>query len=314
MPADISILSRLGSGRHGLRRAQPNRVEADPTFYRDLMKNELKKTPIELAAARKEALRMVGESTSRVAPPELERWLVEHHGLKKKEAKKVLKELVSEGELAYTYEFGTSFLEVSFNRPVRVSNRVVLKPPGHHFKSEAEDVVITIKPGAAFGDGRHPTSRLAVRGLEYVLAETKPALTADSTTVLDIGTGSGILVITAVRMGIHSGLGIDIDPSARAEATENVSLNRLGDRVEISDQSIETIDEKFSLVTANLRYPTLKKMSTILQKITCPEGVVVCLGIRSHELTDLINIYEKTGFQLAWQAQSHEWGGIAFKK
>jgi ribosomal protein L11 methyltransferase len=287
---------------------------ADPTFYHDLMKNEFKNTPIELAAVRGGVLRMVGESTSRVAPPELEKWLVEHHGLKKKEAKKVLKELVSEGELAYTYEFGTSFLELSFNRPVRVSTRVVLKPPGLHFEPQAEDVVITIRPGAAFGDGRHPTSRLAVRGIEYVLKETKPVWNKGATTVLDIGTGSGILVITAVQMGIHSGLGIDIDPSARAEATENVLLNRLGDRVEISDQSIETIDGKFNLITANLRYPTLKKMSTILQKITRSEGVVVCSGIRSHELTDLINIYKEIGFELAWQEQSLEWGGVAFSK
>ena len=263
---------------------------------------------------RKHVLQMVGESTSRVAPPALEKKLVERFGLTKKEVKAVIRDLVSEGELAYTYEFGTTFLELSFNRPVRVSNRVVLKPPGHHFQAEAKDVVITIKPGAAFGDGRHPTSRLAVRGIEFVIKETNPIWNEDATAVLDIGTGSGILVIAAVRMGIHSGLGIDVDPSARAEATENVSLNRLEDRVEISDQSIETIDGKFSLVTANLRYPTLKEMRTSLQKITCSDGVVVCSGIRSHELTDLINIYEKTGFQLAWQAQSHEWGGIAFKK
>ena len=182
---------------------------------------------------RGEVLRMVAESTARVAPPELEKWLVEHHGLKKKEANKVLKKLVSEGELAYTYEFGTSFLELSFNRPVRVSTRVVLKPPGLHFKPEAEDVVITIKPGAAFGDGRHPTSRLAVRGIEYILKDSKAVWNENATRVLDIGTGSGILVLTAVRMGIHSGLGIDIDPSARAEAAENVSLNRLEDRVEL---------------------------------------------------------------------------------
>ena len=253
-------------------------------------------------------------STSRVAPPALEKKLVEDHGLTKKAAKDVIRGLVAEGELAYTYEFGTSFLELSFNRPVRVSPRVVLKPPGHNFRPDAEDVVITIKPGAAFGDGRHPTSRLAVKGIEYVLKGCIAVWNENSTSVLDIGTGSGILVITAVRMGIDSGLGIDIDPSARAEATENVLLNRVGDRVEISDQSIETIDGKFNLVTANLRYPTLKKMSTILQKITRSKGVVVCSGIRSHELTELINVYGEKGFELAWQEQSHEWGGVAFIK
>ena len=276
------------------------------------MKKELEKTPIEPAAVREDMLRMVAESTSRVAPPALEKKLVERFGLTKKEAKAVIRELVSDGELAYTYEFGSTFLELSYNRPVRVSNRVVLKPPGRNFRPKAEDVVITLKSGAAFGDGRHPTSRLAVRGIEYVLKDFKAVWTKNATRVLDIGTGSGILVITAVRMGVHSGLGIDIDPTARAEATENVSLNRLGDRVEISDQPLETIDGNFNLVAANLRYPTLKKIGPTLKKITCSEGLVVCSGIRSHELADLTNIYKEIGFELAWQEQSLEWGGVAF--
>ena len=258
-------------------------------------------------------LQMVGQSTSRVAPPDLEKKLVEKYALTKREAKDVIRELVSDGELAYTYEFGTSFLELSFNRPVRVSDHVVLKPPGHHYQPEPEDVVITIKPGAAFGDGRHPTSRLAVRGIEYVLKESNAYRAEDITRVLDVGTGSGILVITAVQMGVQAGLGIDLDSNARAEAAENVSLNRLRDRVEISDQSIETIDGNFNLVTANLRYPTLKKLGTILQKLTRAEGVVVCSGIRSIELTDFISIYEKTGFQLTWQEQSLDWAAAALK-
>jgi ribosomal protein L11 methyltransferase len=259
-------------------------------------------------------LRMVGESTSRLAPLALERKLFERHGLTKKEVKGVIRDLVTEGELAYTYEFGTTFLELSFNRPVRVSTRVVLKPPGHHFQPEIEDIVIDIKPGAAFGDGRHPTSRLAVRGIEYVLKNSKPDGMSGQSRVLDIGTGSGILVIAAVRMGVQGGLGIDIDPSARAEAAANVSLNRLGHRVEISDQSFETIDGFFNLVTANLRYPTLKEMSATLGKITCPEGAVVCSGIRCHELSALIKTYEQKGFSLVWQEHSHDWAGAVFKE
>lgn len=278
------------------------------------MKNEFEKIPIELEAVREDMLRMVAESTSRVAPPALERKLAELYGLTKKEIKTVIRNLVADGELAYTYEFGTTFLEISFNRPVRVSNRVVLKPPEHQFNPEAEDVVITLKAGAAFGDGRHPTSRLAVRGIEYVLKDAKAVWNENPTRVLDIGTGSGILVITAVRMGIHSGLGIDIDPSARAEATENVSLNRLVDRVEITDQPLETVDGNFNLVTANLRYPTLKKIGPTLEKITCSEGLLVCSGIRSHELADLTHIYKEIGFELAWQEQSLGWGGVAFSK
>ena len=141
----------------------------------------------------------------------------------------MVRDLVSDGELVYTYEFGSTFLEPSFNKPSRVSTHVVLKPPGYHYQPESEDIVIQIKPGAAFGDGRHPTSRLAVRGIEYVLKGLKVDTTSGQSSGLDIGTGSGILVLTAVRMGIQRGLGIDIDPAARSEAKENVALNQLED-------------------------------------------------------------------------------------
>jgi len=261
----------------------------------------------------KHALRVVAEATYRVTPPVLEKSFAGNFDLTKKEVKAVIRDLVAEGELAYTYEFGTTFLEISFNKPVRVSTHVVLKPPEHHYQSETEDVVIAIKPGAAFGDGRHPTSRLAIRGIEYVHKASDLDWPADQNRVLDIGTGSGILVIAAVRMGIDQGLGIDIDPSARAEAGENVSLNQLDDRIEISDQSLETIDGSFNLVTANLRYPTLKKICPILTKIMHPEGFIVCSGIRSLELTGLIKAYENKDFKCLWSEHSHDWAGVVFK-
>ena len=259
-------------------------------------------------------LQMVTESTARVTPPALEKTLIANHGLTKKQVKAVIRDLVSDGELAYTYEFGTTFLEISFNKPFRVSTHVVLKPPEHHYQPETEDVVIAIKPGAAFGDGRHPTSRLAIRGIEYVHKASDLDWAADQNRVLDIGTGSGILVIAAVRMGIDQGLGIDIDPPARAEARENVSLNQLKDRIVISNQSLETISGAFNLVTANLRYPTLKTICSTLTKIMCPEGFLVCSGIRSHELTGLIKAYEGKDFKCLWSDQSHDWAGVVFKR
>jgi ribosomal protein L11 methyltransferase len=259
------------------------------------------------------ALRLVADSLVRVTPRALEKILIESHGLTKKQVKAVIRDLVSSGELAYTYELGSTFLEPSFNRPVRVSTHVVLKPPAHHYQPSSEDVVIQIKPGAAFGDGRHPTSRLAIRGLDYVLREVLSGATPDQSRVLDIGTGSGVLVLAAVRMGIHQGLGIDIDPSARAEARVNVLTNRLEDRIEISDQKLETIDGPFDLVTANLRYPTLNKMGSHVRKIIRPEGFIVCSGIRSHELSAFIEAYSGNSFEALWKDETHDWVGVVFK-
>jgi ribosomal protein L11 methyltransferase len=258
-------------------------------------------------------LRLVAGSTVRVTPPALEKTLRATHGMTKHQVKAVIRNLVSAGELIYTYEFGSTFLELSFNKPVRVSTRVVLKPPGHHFQPQSQDVVIQIKPGAAFGDGRHPTSRLAVRGIEYVLKKFNLDVTAEHSGVLDIGTGSGILVLTAVKMGIHRGVGIDIDPAARSEARQNVSLNRLAEQIEISDQCLESFVGPFNLVTANLRYPTLKKICPYLRKITHPKGFIVFSGIRSHESADLIKAYDRRNFEFLWQDDTHDWAGVVFK-
>ena len=278
------------------------------------MQKDPEKISIDLAMVRQEALRVVAESTARITPSVLEKKLIEDHGLTKKQMKTVIRGLVSDGELAYTYEFGSTFLELSFNKPVRVSKHVVLKPPDHHFQPQSQDVVIQIKPGAAFGDGRHPTSRLAVRGIETVLKEFKLDINPDQCRVLDIGTGSGILVLTAVKMGFHEGVGIDIDPAARSEAIENVSLNRLAGQIEISDQYLESIEGPFNLVTANLRYPTLKKICSCLRQITQPNGFIVFSGIRSHESADLIKAYGRKNFEFLWQDETHDWAGVAFKR
>lgn len=261
-------------------------------------------------------LNIIATSPSRLTPPALEKALSKNTHLKRKEIKALIKDLVDRGELIYTYEFGATYLEKSFNRPIRISNSVVIKPPGHQYRPESGEVVLKIKPGASFGDGRHPTTRLAVRGVEYILkefdsnlffAEHRPA-------VLDIGTGSGILILVAVSLGMHRGVGIDIDPCARAEARENVLINDLIDRIEITDQYLENIDDTFYLVTANLRLPTLKKISPILRKIISPNGFMVISGVRSHETNDLIEKYAHKGFGKIWIKHELDWAGIVLRR
>jgi ribosomal protein L11 methyltransferase len=263
----------------------------------------------------REVLKIVATSPSRLTPPALEKIISENSYLEKKEIKVLIRDLVARGELAYTYEFGSTFLELSFNKPIRISNTVVIKPPGHQYQPESGDIVLKIKTGASFGDGRHPTTRLAVRGIEYILKESDSKISSREHrhTVLDIGTGSGILVLAAVKLGIHSGLGIDIDPSARAEARENILINDLASRIKISDQYLETIDNSFFLVTANLRFPTLRKIFPFLRKIVSPNGFVVISGVRSHEVDGLTDRYAAKGFEKLWVENEHDWAAIALR-
>jgi len=203
-------------------------------------------------------LHMVLDSPELTTPVELEKEISGKYFLNKKQAKSIIRDLNATGELVYTYKYGCTFLKKSFDRSVRISKHVVLKPPGKHYTPLHDDVVIQIGHGASFGTGEHPTTRLSVRGIEYVLCNDEYLKDKRETSFLDIGTGSGILVITAGMFGIKMGMGIDTDPCSRAEAKENVKLNGLKDKIDISDQPVENIHNRFSIITANLRYPTIK--------------------------------------------------------
>lgn len=253
-------------------------------------------------------------SPEKILPQNLAKTISATYGLKKTHAKALLKELIAQGELAYIYEFGSTYLEISFNKPVRISKHVVIKPPLHQYRHRPDDVVIQIKPGASFGGGRHPTTRLAIKGIEYVLTEICPGWLNAESSVLDIGTGSGILAISAVGLGVNAGLGIDVDPCARAEAAENVKLNNLEDRLTVSDKAIEAIDHCFSMVTANLRVPTLRKLCVCMGAVTAPQGIVVLSGIRTYELAELQEVYAAEHFECIWSKVELDWVGIVLNK
>ena len=172
---------------------------------------------------RRKVLSYVDASKKKLTPGTLEKALAERFSMDRKDVKTVIRSLVADQELIYTYQFGCSFLERSFNKPTRISRRVVLKPHGMTYRPDVEDVVIQIQQGAAFGSGDHPTTRLAIQGIETALFETACLKKGNHSRTLDIGTGSGILAIAAVLLGIKTGTGIDIDPCARAEAGKNIS-------------------------------------------------------------------------------------------
>ena len=278
------------------------------------MQPKLINSTADLKSIRQKILELVFSSTSKITPAGLNNTLAQLYGLESNQINMLFKDLVAQGELIYTYEHGCSFVQKSFNKSVRISKSVVLKPPGYRYRPEHHDVVIQVKSGASFGDGRHPTTRLAIKGIEYVLDELKPLVLHRESTVLDIGTGSGVLVMTAVGFGVQRGLGIDIDSCARAEARENVILNGLQTHITISDRALEDIKSSFSLVLANLRVPTLGKLCDQIGFVTNPGGMVVLSGIRCHELAGLMAIYRPAHFECLWTSEESDWVGIVLKK
>ena len=259
---------------------------------------------------RREVLAMVEASGHRLTPGDLKKRFSEKNRVDEKALKTAINDLVLSRELKYTYQFGCSFLEKSYEKPTRVSKRVILKPPDMVYEPLSCDVVIDIFKGASFGFGDHPTTRLAIQGMEAALSENQGILKAGNTQALDIGTGSGVLAIAAVLMGIQRAVGIDIDPCARAEAQKNIELNGLEHRINILDTRVEDIKETYSLITANLRYPTLMRLCSHIAGITQQKGAVVVSGIKSDEVEDLMEGFTRSGFQCTWKAVEKGWAGI----
>jgi ribosomal protein L11 methyltransferase len=269
-----------------------------------------------MAAFKQAVLRLVADSPAKISVHDLQRHLVGHFDLAPGAVRSIIKDLVSAGLLAYTQEFGRSFLEESFQRPVQVTSRIFLCPPRVEAAvSAAGCVQIHITPGAAFGCGRHPSTRLALRGIEQAMTAAGDLRQKCGTLVLDIGTGSGILVMAAVKLGIRRGIGIDTDPVARAEAGQNVRLNQLAQRVVISDEPLEKVAaaRRFTMITANLRIPTLLRLCEMIRTSLTRKGYAVLAGIKNEELPDVQTAYGRQGLFTQWQASEKGWSAVVLR-
>ncbi len=259
-------------------------------------------------------LKKVIVSSRKYTPIRMESKIKNVFGLEKKTVRTIIKSLISANELTYTYQFGNTFLVKSFNRPVRISNRVILIPPAVTYSLKHEDVLVRIKPGISFGSGEHPTTRLAIRGIEFAMEmDQKDQIVTYEThlKVLDIGTGSGVLLLTALKFGCGRGVGVDIDSCARMEAIENIELNNLADRTVIADRLPEG---SFHMVIANLRYPSLIDMSEMIYEVLEKNGIAVLSGIKSDERDEVMNVYIKNGFKNVWVETENNWVGVVLGK
>ena len=254
-------------------------------------------------------------TSDRLTPLELKR-RVQHacRPVKHGQIESSIKRLVEQKELIYTYQFGNSFLEPSFEKPVRVANSIILKPPNANYHPLPGDIVVNIKAGAAFGTGIHPTTRLSLRGLEKVCTENLSRIKEGGQRILDIGTGSGVLAIAALKLGLEMGIGLDIDPCARAEATENAELNGLSPRMEKSGCSLDSLQGHFFLITANLRFPTLKAYFKNMIDLTETGSFLVVSGIKTNEIRRIENMSKAFGMAIYWEGVEQEWGGLVLHR
>lgn len=260
----------------------------------------------------------IRKSWKRLTPIDLERIIARDFGLTGRAARKLVKSLISENILAYTQQLGRTFVEISTNRPFHVGEGVILVPPDISFTPEPGQILIRIAPGASFGTGDHPTTRIALQLISRTFRTQILPCPPENTKVLDIGTGTGVLAIAACLMGAAQAVGIDTDNCAQTEAAQNVRLNNLEDYIQIKeDIKITALNDRtssFPLILANLRYPTLARMQSFISDLASPGSVLVFSGFRDDEAKDLAQTYTSSDFRQTEALTENNWCGLVFKK
>lgn len=194
--------------------------------------------------------------------------------------------------------------------PQRIGKHIIICPSWEKVDDIQEnDIIINLDPGAAFGTGTHQTTRLCIRSLEKLYAEN------DSfKTVLDVGTGSGILAVVAAKLGAKNIYGFDIDPVAVDVSNENAEKNSVSDVCYFDDKSIKQVKDEYDLVIVNILARTILLMAEDVKR-TCKQGGTILLsGIIEAKVEEVIEKYKSIGLKLEEKDEEEGWYSLVFKK
>src|SRR6202050_1830290 len=170
--------------------------------------------------------------------------------------------------------------------PFRVGQRILIVPPWKR-QSESGRTTIVVQPARAFGTGHHPTTAGALRALESIVAAPAPR------SILDAGTGSGVLAIAAALLGKRHCeiIAVDIDTTALENARVNARLNGVEKSIRFSPVPLLSIHRHFDLITANILSHTLIELAPHLKRIVAPGGRLILGGFLADEADEVLSHY-----------------------
>jgi ribosomal protein L11 methyltransferase len=186
---------------------------------------------------------------------------------------------------------------------MRIGRRLVIRPTWRRHRRLPDDVVLAIDPGMAFGTGLHPTTRLCLTALESIADDGR----VGGARVLDVGCGSGILAIAAVKLGASDALGVDTDPIAIESTMANARRNRLARRIRARAGSIPSGEPAFDLVLANLIAGVLVPLAGALRDELRPGGTLVASGIFVDREAEVRSSFEASGLRVGRRAAEGDW-------
>jgi len=172
----------------------------------------------------------------------------------------------------------------TYYKPVKVSEKVVIKPTWENYQARSGEIVIELDPGMAFGTGTHPTTIMSIKALEKHLQA--------GAEVIDVGTGSGVLAITAAKLGAGKVLAVDLDPLAVKVAGANIDANNVSSRVEVQPGNLLLgVERAADLVVANIIADVIMDLSDQVWQRLKNEGLFIASGIiddRRKEVKDYL--------------------------
>jgi len=192
--------------------------------------------------------------------------------------------------------------------PERIAERIVVKPSWREYTPSKDDVILEIDPGMAFGTGTHPTTALCIQLIEAYL---KPGAR-----LLDIGTGSGILMAAAALLGAGIVHGVDNDVVAAAVARTNLLRNRIPPpRFSVwVGMLAEGVAATYDLVCANILAEVIVELIPDLNRVLDPGGIFVCSGIVAEKSPTVIEALAAEGFEIREVRKREGWCALAAKR
>jgi ribosomal protein L11 methyltransferase len=191
-------------------------------------------------------------------------------------------------------------------KKIRVGKTVIIRPPWEEHVPEGNEVVIEINPSLAFGTGHHETTRLCIEAIEEI------SRTRDVKSMLDVGCGSGILSISALKLGVRGITGFDTDPIAIKESRKNAEKNGVLDKINFFCGYIQSAKGQYDLIVANVYVESILLMKEELRAKLSPGGRLIVSGIQYKRRDEAVRGLKEAGFILNNELGEADWVALEF--
>lgn len=189
----------------------------------------------------------------------------------------------------------------------RVGEKIIITPPWESHEPVKGDILITLNPGLAFGTGIHPTTQLCIKALEKYLIP--------GNTVYDVGTGSGVLAVTAAKLGAKHVLACDNDAFAVDAALENVKQNNIENLVTVvKNNLLDGFSAPAHLITANIVSKVILKLQAQAFQMLYPKGYFIACGILKDHFDSIKDELKSSGFLIAEVLSDDDWTAVVAQR